>query len=73
MTRIHVALCVICGQGIKKQGDVWSPALDPFNLPGFHASDRAHHKCANKAAREHFASANKQALARAEFTHENGT
>lgn len=51
MTRIHVALCVICGEGIKRQGEVVSPALYPFNLTGFHRTDRAHHKCANAHAR----------------------
>lgn len=50
--RIHAALCVLCGEGIKKAGDVVAPALYPYSLPGFHESDRAHTRCAVKAGHE---------------------
>lgn len=64
MTRIHAALCRICGEGIKKAGEQVAPALRPFYLPGFSAVDVAHRKCAN--ARHHVVRGGEATLAAAE-------
>lgn len=52
LVKIHAALCVICGEPVKRQGEVVSPALYPYQMEGFHKSDRAHMRC---AARVHTA------------------
>lgn len=46
VTRIHAALCVLCGLPIKRQGEVVPPGHYPYSMAGFHDSDRAHLRCA---------------------------
>lgn len=66
MTRIHAAVCAICGEPIRKAKEQVGPAVYPYTLPGYHRTDKAHKDCAATAWSEHNARVRAVALSRAE-------
>ena len=66
VTRIHAAVCAICGEPIRKAREQVGPAVYPYQLPGFHRTDRAHKDCASRLWSEHNARVRAGAIARAE-------